>query len=103
MVRITKIRVSSSPFTVSLFSCGAKSAHNLLFSLMLPIESAPWIHTLPQQSHLPHKQPRISPAADTLAQTILTHHSAPGGQLHTLLDGSCRPGTATHSFAPYFA
>lgn len=39
---------------------------------------------------------------DALIQTILTHHTATGGQLTTLLDVGCGPGRATRSFAPHF-
>jgi|SRR5947199_175494 len=42
-----------------------------------------------------------------LIQTILTHHTATGGQPTTLLettllDVGCGPGNATRSFAPHF-
>jgi SAM-dependent methyltransferase len=40
---------------------------------------------------------------DALTQSILTHHTTTGGQLTTLLDVGCGPGTATQSFAPYFS
>jgi trans-aconitate 3-methyltransferase len=40
---------------------------------------------------------------DALTQTILTHHTSTGGQLTTLVDVGCGPGTATRSFAPYFS
>jgi trans-aconitate 3-methyltransferase len=39
---------------------------------------------------------------DALIETILTHHLSTGGQLTTLLDVGCGPGTATRSFAPHF-
>jgi trans-aconitate 3-methyltransferase len=35
-------------------------------------------------------------------QAILTHHTATGGQLTTLLDVGCGPGNAMRSFVPYF-
>jgi len=35
-------------------------------------------------------------------QTILEHHSSTGGELNTLLDVGCGPGTATRTLAPNF-
>ena len=36
-------------------------------------------------------------------QTIINHHISTGGQLDTLLDVGCGPGTAAHALAPHFA
>src|SRR5271163_2465265 len=36
-------------------------------------------------------------------QTIINHHTSTGGQLDTLLDVGCGPGTAAHGLAPHFA
>lgn len=36
-------------------------------------------------------------------QTIIDHHISSGGQLDTLLDVGCGPGTAAHGLAPSFA
>ncbi|KAK2731953.1 hypothetical protein FQN55_004404 [Onygenales sp. PD_40] len=38
----------------------------------------------------------------TLYNAILTHHTATGGQLDTLLDIGCGPGTAARALAPHF-
>ncbi|KAK2807953.1 hypothetical protein FQN50_005195 [Emmonsiellopsis sp. PD_5] len=38
----------------------------------------------------------------TLYNTILTHHTTTGGQLDTLLDIGCGPGTAARALAPHF-
>ncbi|KAF2798424.1 S-adenosyl-L-methionine-dependent methyltransferase [Melanomma pulvis-pyrius CBS 109.77] len=39
----------------------------------------------------------------SLYQTVLNHHTSTGGQLHTLLDVGCGPGSATRALAPHFA
>lgn len=39
----------------------------------------------------------------SLYQTIIDHHTATGGQLNTLLDVGCGPGTAARALAPHFA
>lgn len=39
----------------------------------------------------------------SLYQTITNHHTSTGGNLDTLLDVGCGPGTVTRSLAPHFA
>jgi ubiquinone/menaquinone biosynthesis C-methylase UbiE len=38
-----------------------------------------------------------------LYQTIINHHTSTGGELDTLLDVGCGPGTAARGLAPHFA
>jgi trans-aconitate 3-methyltransferase len=38
-----------------------------------------------------------------LYKTIIDHHTSTGGQLNTLLDVGCGPGTAARALAPHFA
>ena len=40
--------------------------------------------------------------ADELYQYVINHHKATGGQLGTLVDVGCGPGTATRDLAKYF-
>ena len=39
----------------------------------------------------------------SLYQTVISHHTSTGGQLDTLLDVGCGPGTAACGLAPHFA
>ena len=38
----------------------------------------------------------------TLYKTILSHHTSTGGQLNSLLDIGCGPGTVARALAPHF-
>lgn len=48
-----------------------------------------------------YAQARFSYHPD-LFKTVLSHHTSTGGQLNTVIDVGCGPGTATRELAPHF-
>ena len=57
-------------------------------------------YTKDQGANYAQNRPGYHPS---LYKTIIDHHTSTGGQLNTLLDVGCGPGTAARSLAPHFA
>jgi SAM-dependent methyltransferase len=57
-------------------------------------------YTQDQGANYAQNRPGYHP---NLYKTIIDHHTSTGGQLNTLLDVGCGPGTAARALAPHFA
>lgn len=57
-------------------------------------------YTQDQGANYAQNRPDYHPG---LYETIIDHHASTGGQLNTLLDVGCGPGTAARALAPHFA